>query len=134
MTNKQNWNKPYHWQSHQVWGFFTFFGDLAYCAARALSQARIPSARSAQKLLASAHLGAWRRRAAYGHLWGLHYTVFHVKKDLLCVFYFVSLHCQWKSKVTKNKVKGQFISKANFEVFSWTKKGMKRYLYFCTSL
>ena len=20
------------WQSHQVWGFFTFFGDLAYCA------------------------------------------------------------------------------------------------------
>ena len=29
--NKQNWNKPYHWKSHQVWGFFTFFGDLAYC-------------------------------------------------------------------------------------------------------
>ena len=30
-TNKQNWNKPYHWQSHQVWGFFTFWGDLVYC-------------------------------------------------------------------------------------------------------
>ena len=31
--NKQkNWNKPYnYWWSHQVWSFFTFWGDLAYC-------------------------------------------------------------------------------------------------------
>ena len=25
-TNKQNWNEKYHWQSHQVLGFFTFLG------------------------------------------------------------------------------------------------------------
>ena len=24
--------KPYQWQSNQVWGFFTFWGDLAFCA------------------------------------------------------------------------------------------------------
>ena len=31
--NKQNWNKAYQWQSHQVWGFITFLVDLAHCAA-----------------------------------------------------------------------------------------------------
>ena len=25
---------PYPWQSHQIWGFFTFLEDLAHCAAR----------------------------------------------------------------------------------------------------
>ena len=25
------YHKPYQWQSHQVWGFFTFLEDLAYC-------------------------------------------------------------------------------------------------------
>ena len=29
------YHNPYLWQSHQVWGFFTFLVDLAYCAARA---------------------------------------------------------------------------------------------------
>ena len=29
---KKQINKPYQWQSHQVWGFFTFWADLAFCA------------------------------------------------------------------------------------------------------
>ena len=28
-----NHYNPYLWQTHQVWGFFTFLADLAYCAA-----------------------------------------------------------------------------------------------------
>ena len=32
-TNKTK-KKPYQWQLHQVWGFFTFLGDPAYCVAR----------------------------------------------------------------------------------------------------
>ena len=75
------------------------------CGAGVLSQARIPSARCAQKLFASAHLGAWRRRAAYGHLWGLHYTVFHVKKRFIGCFLFICLSAlSWNKKVTKSKV------------------------------
>ena len=35
-------HNPYPWQSHQVWGFFTFVTDLAHCAPIARLSAALP--------------------------------------------------------------------------------------------
>ena len=43
-----------------------------------------------------------------------------------------NFECQLLKSVSITK--GQFISKANFEVLIWTKKGTKIFLYFCLSL
>ena len=48
--------------------------------------------------------------------------------------YFISYKSESSRPWAGTRPKGQLISKANFEVFIWTKKRAKIFLYFCPSL
>ena len=75
------------------------------CGAGVLSQARIPSARCAQKLFASAHLGGLKKK---GSLWPFVRLTLHsvpCKKRFIGCFLFICLSAlSWNKKVTKSKV------------------------------
>ena len=51
-----------------------------------------------------------------------------------CTMGFKKIEVAFALAFLKNCTKGQLISKANFEVFIWTKKRMKIFLYFCPGL
>ena len=52
------------------------------------------------------------------------------KQNILGMFFCSAISCLAQQVVTES-VKGQLISKANFEVFIWIKKRTKIFLYFC---